>query len=111
MHNYKIEGIDNKESTKLLEDWFLIENSWICHYCNQQNATVKKDDSSKESKIKRRTAELAWMKCKSYKPIEFYPSFYYDRDKITKEEIEILEKRRHFERKNVSKKDSKYNEK
>lgn len=62
-------------------------------------------------KHKIRAEELLCVNCKSYKPLELYPSLYHDKDRVTKEEIELVEKRRHLERKNVSKKDSKYNEK
>lgn len=61
LHQYKLEAIDPQEVKKLLEDSFLIENTWICHLCNFQNKTVlnyKKEMSSDKDKKKLKYAEL-----------------------------------------------------
>jgi hypothetical protein len=54
-------------------------------------------------------AELCCLNCKSFKPIELYPSFYYDCDEVGEDELSILNKRRNTEKKTVSKLDSNYN--
>lgn len=114
MYIYSMEGTDKEDKTTTLKDHFLIENSWICHTCNYKNLTIMNRKTmpnlSKEI-AKNKYAELCCIRCKSYKPVELYPSFYYNRETFSEEELEILNKRRNYERKNVSKKDSHYNQK
>lgn len=61
LYHYKIETIDSQEAKKLLEDSFLVENTWICHLCNFQNKTIlnyKKGASSEKEQNKLKNGAL-----------------------------------------------------
>lgn len=64
MHQYKIEPTDKTDAQTLLEESFLIHKSWICHYCNHQNATVvtqlaSENSGKKSSRRKIKPEELS----------------------------------------------------
>lgn len=52
--------------------------------------------------------ELTCLSCGAFKALELYPSFYYNKEDISSEELYILNKRRQNERKSVTKKDQDY---
>lgn len=112
MHLYSIINNDPNEVKKLLKDSFLIENYWICHTWSSQNKTIlnrKADKSLNKELVKNKLTELVCLTCKSFKPLELYPSFYYNKEKISQEELHILSKRRNIEKKNCTKLDANYN--
>jgi len=97
MYQYTFKANDVEETSKLLNDSFKIENNWICHTCNHQNKTIlnrKKEEDVSEEVAKSSHPELYWVRCKSYKPMEFYPSFYHNQSALTPDELDILKMRR-----------------
>ena len=113
MHQYLFQTMDSDEIKNLLEESFMIEKTWIWHSCCYQNITIldkKKSTNVTKEMIKDKTLELWWLRCKSFKPIELYPSFYHNRIEISKDELNILSKRRTTERKLVTKNDSAFNQ-
>ena len=102
MHQFSFDTFDPEEAKSLLNESFKIEKTWICHAWWHQNMTIldkkKIPDISKEA-LKDKMLELSWMRWKAFKPIELYPSFYYNKEGVSKEELDILTKRRVAERK------------
>ena len=113
MHQYLFQTMDPEEVQNLLEESFMIEKTWICHACCFQNITIldrKKHPGVTKEMAKDKMVELSCMRWKSFKPIELYPSFYHNKTNISKEELNILSKRRTTERKLITKNDSAYNQ-
>ncbi|CAI2387044.1 unnamed protein product [Moneuplotes crassus] len=112
MHLYSVINNDPTDVKNLLKDSFQIENYWICHTCSSQNKTIlnrKTDKSLSRELAKNKASELICLACKSFKPLELYPSFYHNKGEISEDEMRILNKRRKAEKKDCTRLDSNYN--
>lgn len=94
MIQFKFKDYPAEEQQEFMENSFSIWEKWICSQCEHHN--------------KKNSVEC--VSCRTFKPLDLYPTFFNNSSQITQNELAMIEKRRSKEKSIVCKKDSNYPE-